>query len=119
MRPKFLNGKPKIYLVAPSFGCVTEPYATRLDASILKLKELGAEIYEGENIRKSSGKVASNTPEKRAKEINDAFQSDADAIISVGGGELMCECLPYIDFEETSAYSTSASARAVSQDAHQ
>lgn len=100
MRPNFLNGKPKIYLVAPSFGCVTEPYATRLDASILKLKELGAEIYEGENIRKSSGKVASNTPEKRAKEINDAFQSDADAIISVGGGELMCECLPYIDFEE-------------------
>lgn len=100
MKPEFLKESPKIHLVAPSFGCVTEPYETRLKASILKLRELGAIVTEGENIWKGLGKASSNSPILRAKEINDAFLSDADAIISVGGGEVMCECLPYVDFEE-------------------
>ena len=99
MKPKFLNDNPKIYLVAPSFGCVIEPYQTRLKASIERLKKEGAIITEGENIWKAQGKVSSNTPELRAKEIHDAFLSDADAVLSVGGGEVMCEILPYIDFE--------------------
>ena len=99
MKPKFLNDNPKIYLVAPSFGCVIEPYQTRLKASIERLKKEGAKITEGENIWKAQGKVSSNTPELRAKEIHDAFLSDADAVLSVGGGEVMCEILPYIDFE--------------------
>lgn len=100
MKPEFLKENPTIYLVAPSFGCKAEPYKTRLEASIEKLKSLGANVIEGKNIWLSEGVVSSNTPILRAKEINDAFLSDADAIISVGGGELMCECLPYIDFEE-------------------
>ena len=49
MKPKFLNDNPKIYLVAPSFGCVTEPYQTKLKASIERLKMEGADIIEGEN----------------------------------------------------------------------
>ena len=55
MKPKFLNENPKIYLVAPSFGCVTEPYQTRLKASIERLKMEGADIIEGENIWKALG----------------------------------------------------------------
>ena len=100
MKPEFLKENPKIYLVAPSFGCATEPYVTALKASIANLKSIGADVIEGENIWKAEGKVASASALARAKEINDAFESDADAIISVGGGEVMCECLPYIDFEE-------------------
>ena len=30
----------------------------------------------------------------------DAYESDSSAIISVGGGEIMCEILPYIDFDK-------------------
>lgn len=99
MKPEFLKEKSNIYLVAPSFGCTTKPYNERLLASIENLKSLGANITIGDNVWKNEGKVASNTPILRAKEIHDAFLSNADAIISVGGGELMCECLPYIDFE--------------------
>jgi muramoyltetrapeptide carboxypeptidase LdcA involved in peptidoglycan recycling len=100
MKPEFLKENPTIYLVAPSFGCTTEPYKTRLEASIEKFKSLGANVIAGKNIWLSEGVVSSNTSILRAKEINDAFLSNADAIISVGGGELMCEILPYIEFEE-------------------
>lgn len=99
MKPEFLKENPKIYLVAPSFGCTTKPYNERLLASIKKLESEGAKITIGDNVFKNEGKVASNTPILRAKEIHDAFQSDSDAVISVGGGELMCEILPYINFE--------------------
>ncbi len=95
---EYLKEKDKIYLVAPSFGCTTSPYKERLDASIIKLKELGYDIIEGKNIYKSKGLVASNTPRSRAKEIMDAYKSDAKAIISVGGGELMVEILEHINF---------------------
>ena len=96
---EYLKEKSKITLVAPSFGCTTEPYKTRLEASIKLLKEKGAEIECGFNVYEALGKASSNTPINRAKEIHEAFLSDSDAIISVGGGEVMCEILPYIDFK--------------------
>lgn len=99
MKPSFLKDKSKITLVAPSFGCTTEPYEARLKESIKVLEENGASITLGENVWKAIGKVASNTPEERGREINEAFLGDAEAIISVGGGELMCECLPFVDFD--------------------
>lgn len=89
----------KFYLVAPSFGCTTSPYVERLDKAISNLTELGIDIVYGPNIRLNVGVVGSNTPKLRAREINDAFKSDADVILSVGGGETMVEILPYIDFE--------------------
>lgn len=98
--PEYLTKGSKIYLVAPSFGCAIEPYKTRLIESIRNLKEQGYEIIEGKNIYLNEGEVASNTPQKRGEEIMDAFSSDADLILSVGGGELMDEVLPYIDFEK-------------------
>jgi muramoyltetrapeptide carboxypeptidase len=98
--PEYLKKGSKIYLVAPSFGCAIEPYKTRLKESIRNLKELGYEIIEGKNIYLSEGEAASNTPQKRGEEIMDAFSSDADLILSVGGGELMDEILPYVDFEK-------------------
>ena len=90
----------KIYLVAPSFGCTTEPYKTRLDVAIKNFSELGYQIIEGPNIRLNKGVMSSNTPKLRAKEFMDAYMSDADVIISVGGGELMNEILPFINFEK-------------------
>ena len=99
MNPKYLKENDTIYLVAPSFGCTTSPYVERLDASIPKLKELGFNIIEGKNIYKGKGIASSNTPRSRAKEIMDAFKSDAKAIISVGGGEVMIEILEYINFD--------------------
>lgn len=88
-----------ISLVAPSFGCVIEPYITRLNMAIKNFKKMGFELDEGPNIFVAKCDTRSNTPKKCAKEIMDAFESDSKMIISVGGGETMCEILPYIDFD--------------------
>lgn len=98
--PKKITANMTIDLIAPSFGCTTEPYKTRLIEAIKKFKHNGHIIFEGENIFKNDGIVSSNTPENRANEFMKAYKSNSDIIISVGGGELMNEILPFINFEE-------------------
>ena len=97
--PAPLKPGATIALVAPSFGCTIEPYSTRLDASIARLKRHGFSIREGKNIRRNDGVCASAPAKERAAEIMAAFASDADLVASVGGGELMSEILPYLGFE--------------------
>lgn len=100
MKPiHYLKENGTIALVAPSFGCASDPYKTRLEAAIANFKADGFRLIEGENIFLSRHKVRSNTARKCAKEFMEHYLSpDSDAVISVGGGELMCEILPYIDF---------------------
>ena len=98
--PKLLKNNDKISLVAPSFGCTIEPYKTELDIAITNLKSEGYQLLLGENIYKNEGALSSNTPKKRAKEFMDAYKSDSSLILSVGGGELMNEILPFIDFKK-------------------
>ncbi len=100
MQPKFINSKSKLYLVAPSFGCTTSPYNERLKKAIKQLRHLGHKVIIGDNCFLAKGLCASNTKELRAKEFMEAYESDAEAIISVGGGEMMYEILDYIDFEK-------------------
>ncbi len=99
LEPKKINKNAKITLVAPSFGCTTEPYLSRLNEAIKNFKNLGYQIIEGKNIYLAEGVASSNTPQERAMEIMKAFESDTDVILSVGGGELMCEILPHLDFK--------------------
>lgn len=94
----------KIYLIAPSYGCTTEPYITRLKVAIKNLKALDYDIIEGPNIYLNEVKLASNTKEKRALEFIEAYKSEADIIMSVGGGEIMNEIVPLINFEELKKY---------------
>lgn len=101
--PEYLKDGARIALVAPSCGGSSEPYTTKLKASIQGLKRMGYQVEEGPNIFLDRGVVASNTPELRAEEFTSAYLGDADAVISVGGGELMCEMLPYVDFERITA----------------
>ncbi len=96
----YLKENDKVYLVAPSFGCTFTPYKERLDSAIKVFNNLGYEVIEGNNIRLLKGHVRSNTEKKCAKEIMDAFKSDAKVIFSVGGGETMIEILEYIDFSK-------------------
>ena len=83
----YLKENGKISLVAPSFGCTTEPYKTRLWVAISNLEKMGFEIDKGKNIFLSNSKSRSNTARKCAKEFMDAYFSNSDAIISVGGGK--------------------------------
>ena len=97
--PPYLSKGDKIALVAPSFGCVTEPYMTRLHVAIERMEKEGFLVEEGPNVWRADGVACSASGEERTQEIMDAFESDAKLILSVGGGETMCEMLPYLDFE--------------------
>ena len=98
--PEFLKEKGKIGVIAPSFGCAREEDAMQLDSAVAMFTGLGYSVIEGPNCRVAEGIGKSNTPEKCGAEINDFFVGDrADVIISCGGGELMCEDLPFVDFE--------------------
>ena len=98
--PEFLKKNGTIGFVAPSFGCTIEPYKTSFENGLDKFGKDGYGIKIGPNCFKSDGVGISTKPEGCAKEFTDMWCSDADILISCGGGELMCEILPYVDFEK-------------------
>lgn len=99
--PKSLEPGGTIGFIAPSFGCVMEPYLSRFENAIKMLKGIGYQIWLGPNCYEGSGIGISNTPSACGAELNEAMTNPelADVIITCGGGELMCEVVPYIDFE--------------------
>lgn len=98
-KAKYLEKGDTIALIAPSFGCVGPFYGTRLKEAIASLEKEGYKVMVGKNVYLEEGRAASASPQARAKEFMDAYDSEASLILSVGGGELMCEILPYVDFE--------------------
>ena len=99
--PAFLRKNDTIGFVAPSFGCATEPYRTSFLSAIEKWKNLGYGIDLGPNCFSGDGIGISNTPEKCAAEFVQMYRSSSNqAVLSCGGGELMCEILEHIDFCE-------------------
>lgn len=97
----FLKEHGRIGFVAPSFGCATEPYRTAFDQTLKRFRQMGYQTVLGPNCRAGSGIGISNTPELCAKELEEYYCADTqDALISCGGGELMCEILPHLDFEK-------------------
>ncbi len=102
--PQFLKDGGRIGFIAPSFGCATEPYLSDFKESLERFKSMGYKTVPGPNCFCDEGVGISNTPEKCAEEANDFFANDkSDVIISCGGGELMCEILPSVDFEKICA----------------
>lgn len=98
--PKNLPDGGSIGFVAPSFGCNIEPYRSAFKNAQNKLTRMGYRLKLGPNCYEGSGIGISNTPEKCGEELNMFMTaSDTDILISCGGGELMCEVLPFVDFE--------------------
>ena len=98
--PEFLKKNDTIGFIAPSFGCAIEPYraASFRAREVFRKKRQGEEL--GPNCYASDGIGISTTPEKCAEELMQMYPADSNqALISCGGGELMCEILPHIDFE--------------------
>ncbi len=101
--PRPVKKGDTIGLIAPSFGCTFDPYKSCLEESIRVLKDRGFDILAGPNCFEGKGQGKSNSPELCAAEINDFFTGrDCAAVLSVGGGETMCEDLSFVDFEKIS-----------------
>ncbi len=102
--PNYLKKNETIGFVAPSFGCATEPYYTAFLNAQKKFQKMGYRLDLGPNCYESKGIGISNTPVACGRELTESYTSDKNqAIISCGGGELMCEILDYVDFEKIKA----------------
>ncbi|MGN0316666.1 MAG: S66 peptidase family protein [Lachnospira sp.] len=102
--PEFLKENGTIGFVAPSFGCATEPYKTAFEQTLINFGTRGHAALLGPNVYMSSGIGISNSPKECASELVSMYISeDNEALISCGGGELMCEILEYVDFDAITA----------------
>lgn len=99
--PKSLNPGDTITLIAPSFGAASDPYLTRTNAAIRKFNKLGYKVVDGGNVFKAELPYLSNSPELIGKEFMENYPK-SNCLLSVGGGELQFETLPYIDFKKIS-----------------
>ncbi len=90
-----------IGVTAPSFGATSEPYSSRFDLAASKFKEAGYKIKVGATCRMSDGLGISTSPERAAKELEEFYlDTGTQAVISCGGGELMCETVGHLDFHK-------------------
>lgn len=97
--PSFIQQGDTVGFVAPSFGCSIEPYRSAFDHSLQVWEEKGFHTKLGPNCYAAEGIGISNTPEKCAEELMTFFaDKETSALISCGGGELMCEVISHIDF---------------------
>lgn len=98
--PKNLQKGGCIGFPAPSFGCAIEPYYTAFQNSLKKWEQLGYKTNPGSNAYAQEGIGISNTPQKCGEELTQMYLDKTNnALISCGGGELMCEILDFVDLE--------------------
>ena len=98
--PEFLTPGGTIGFVAPSFGCNIEPYHSAFRNALSRFESMGFRTKLGPNCFAGEGIGISNTPELCGKELNDFYcDPESDVLISCGGGELMCEVVPHIDWD--------------------
>ncbi len=102
--PKPLEKGQTIGFAAPSYGASTEPYHTLFGEALSNFEKLGYKTLLGPNCYAGEGIGISNTPEKCGEELTDFYvRKDCDVLISVGGGECMCETMDFVDFEKVNA----------------
>ena len=98
--PNPLKKGMTIGVASPSFGCTIEPYISRFNEALKKFAEYGYKVKVGDCCHKSDGIGISTNPKDAAAELTEFYcDPEIDAVISCGGGELMCETISYVDFE--------------------
>lgn len=97
--PKFIKKGDSFGVTAPSDGKTDVLDLKRLNNAHKKLHELGYNLIETSNTRKSiNGR--SSSPEERVMQLKELYKNkEISLIISVGGGEFMYEILPFLDFD--------------------
>ncbi len=98
--PNFISEGSDIGFVAPSFGCTFDPYKSAFENALKFFREKGFGTIVADNCYKSDGIGISTTPRSAGEELTEYYVSArTSALISCGGGELMCTILPYVDFD--------------------
>lgn len=98
--PDFLPKGGTIGFTAPSFGCVSEPYASAFGNALRVFQTMGYRVKTTPDCFLDDGVGISTDPTECAREFMSLYaDSSVDLILSAGGGELMCGTLGNIDFE--------------------
>lgn len=96
--PEFLKEQDTIGVTAPSDGIIEKVDLYRLDSAINKLKNIGFNVVETENVR-TSFKGASSPSKTRASELEELYKDDnIKTIICAAGGDFLLEMLSEFDF---------------------
>ena len=102
--PRFPQPGDTLGFAAPAFGCTTEPYHTAFLNALKTFSSLGYDAKLGPNVFCDCGIGISNTPALCAAELTDLYcDSGCAAVLSCGGGEMMCEILPHLDWDRLRA----------------
>ena len=102
--PENLKEGQTIGFAAPSFGASIEPYKSLFKEALSNFEKLGYQTLLGPNCFEGKGIGISNTPEECGKELTDMYTTGGcDVLISVGGGECMCETIGFVDFDRVKA----------------
>lgn len=102
--PEFLKEHGTIGFVAPSFGIADEFRRAGFTHARERFAQEGYQEKLGPNCFAAEGIGISNTPERCGAELTDFYCDPAcDALISCGGGELMCETISCVDMERIRA----------------
>ena len=98
--PKSLKPGGTIGYAAPSFGVAVEPYFSAFQNALAVFRRMGYGQEIGPNVYKNEGIGKSASAEDCGRELTEMYLSQSnDVLLSVGGGETMCEDLPFVDFE--------------------
>lgn len=100
--PNFINKNSTIGLIAPSMGSNKNPYRIRLQEGIKYFQDKGFNIKKGHHLFVNK-KASSDSAINRAKDFYSFYRNKhVDFVWSIGGGEIMMDILPYIDFQKIS-----------------
>ena len=72
--PDFLKPGGTLGFIAPSYGCVIEPYHTCFEKAIVRFHRMGFRTKTGPNCFLGEGVGKSNSPEKCGAEVNAFFK---------------------------------------------
>lgn len=96
--PAFIRKGATVGLIAPSFGISGYPYDNLYNSAVAQLKTRGYAVKACASVHGFSH-AASAPADVRGREMMAMMTDPAvDALISVAGGELMCQMIPYVDF---------------------
>jgi len=96
--PRFLPAHGTVGLVAPSLGIAGQPYTRRYDSACAIFTARGHLLKEGPCVHGFSHAQSAPAADRGAEMTAMMTAKDVDAVISVAGGEMMVEMLPYVDF---------------------
>lgn len=97
--PEFLKENDLISVPATSSGATEKADIIRIKNAKKKIENLGFKVNLSKNaFNNTIGRSASE--KERAEELNEMFENNSKAIITLAGGDFLLETLPYIDFEK-------------------